>query len=154
VNDVPEEGRDTTREGRATDLHGRNLTLGGGGSVCVPSSAERKYLTENAIRLISNVSGRETLESEQPPGGRASGEAGGRTRPPDRPRKRGGRVARPCEGGPDGDDRPDPAGRSRGGRGAVAGRPRCRKHVAEYDSPPGRWDVYHDLDAGEGQHHE
>jgi hypothetical protein len=140
------------------------------GSVCVPSSAERKYLTEKAIRLIApklNVSGREAWvfvsfgtqkvisyarnvtppygvglpkviprgrwggffaiakEPEQPPGGRASGEAGGRTRPADSRREAVGRPARPCEGGPDGGRPTRPggavAGRSRGGR--VAG---CR----------------------------
>ena len=82
-----------------------------------------------------------------------------------------GRPARPFEGGPDGDDRPDPAGRSRGGRGAVAGyRGAVAVSVQEsrpasevrgegvptdgYESPPGRHGIYHDLDAGEGQHHE
>jgi hypothetical protein len=110
-------------------------------------------------------------EPEQPPGGRASGEAGGRTRPADSRREAVGRPARPSEGGPDGDDRPDPAGRSRGGRGAgteypgaVAGPVSVSRPAFEvrgedvptdgWDSPPGRFGIYHDLDAGEGQHHE
>jgi hypothetical protein len=90
-------------------------------------------------------------EPEQPPGASASGE---RSEPVRRVPPRGGReAARASEGGPAGDDRADPAGRSRGGRGAVAGRSRCRKHVAEYDSPPGRHEVYHDLGGEEGQSH-
>jgi hypothetical protein len=123
------------------------------GSVCVPSSAERKYLTENAIRLIASklsVSGREALESEQPA---QASESGASPPSPSCRREAGATASERHEGGPTGPDRDVPAGRSRGGRGAVAGRSRCRKHVAEYDSPPGRWDVYEDLDAGEGQQH-
>jgi hypothetical protein len=81
-----------------------------------------------------------------------------------------GRPARPCEGGPDGDDRADPAGRSRGGRGAgteypgaVAGPVSVSRPAFEvrgedvptdgWDSPPGRHEVYHDLGGEEGQSH-
>ena len=50
---IPDESRDTTGRGRATDPTRNNLNLGRAGCVSRYSSSERKYLSDNAIRLVS-----------------------------------------------------------------------------------------------------
>jgi hypothetical protein len=62
VNEVPEEGRDTTGERRARGVPRWNLAVGHQGSVRVLSSAVRKGVSLNARRLIYPVSPGRTAE--------------------------------------------------------------------------------------------
>jgi hypothetical protein len=184
--------------GRGIGPSGGNLTLAGGGSVFGPSSSESKNASASLTRLISYVSGRETLvfgsksdccynTTDTPPYGgdlpkviprgrwgklftcdnsslaiakaeqpAQASESGPKAPSAERRREAGGRPSERHEGGPDGDDRDDPAGRSRGGRGAGTEYPAkaAPERTDGWDSPPGRFGIYHDLDAGEGQHHE
>jgi hypothetical protein len=155
VNGVPEKGRDTTGQGRASGPGPKELC--GTGSVLGPSPPNAVILTENASRLVKRTAAREceppksdAASARSPPSNLSNQDPNGPDIPPAKARERseqergGGRGATAgseLEGGSEGKGRPSAGGRnSSGGAEAV---------------PSAGWrEVAVALDAVGGQEHE
>jgi hypothetical protein len=164
--------------GRGIGPPGGNLLVGHRGSVSGPSPSESKNASASLTRLVLYVSGREAwvfvsfgtqkvisyARNVTPPYGgdlleviprRRRGGFFVITNEPEQPIAKARRppVGRPERGGGRGEtevNRPAPGG---GRRTTTEPQQTASESLGRWDSPPGRWDVYHDLEAEEGQYH-